>query len=86
MTRDLEKTNDLKEEEENTIRGTVEMKDETKAEKKKKGKDMKKEEIETRRVRPTDRVIPGGQEEKDLDPKDKEEADPEVIPMVQENH
>ena len=83
MTRDL---NDMKEEEENTIGGAVEMKDETKAGKKKKGKDTKKEEIETRRVRLTDGVIPGGQEEKDLDPKDQEEADPEVIPMVQENH
>ena len=54
MTKDLEKTNDMKEGEENTIRGAVEMKDEAKAEKKKKGKDMKKEEIETRRARPTD--------------------------------
>ena len=89
MTRDLEKTNDRKEEEETTIGGAVEMKDETKAEKKKKGKYMKKEEIETRRVRPTDGVIPGGLEEKDLDPKDQEEADPEdreEVPMVQKNH
>ena len=54
MTRDLEKMNDMKEEEQNTIRGAVEMKDETKARKKKKEKDTKKEEIETRRDRPTD--------------------------------
>ena len=94
MTRDLEKTNNMKEEEENTIGGAVEMEDETKAGMKKKGKDTKKEETETRRVRPTDRVIPGGQEEKDLDPKDlnpkdQEEADPEdreEMPMVRENH
>ena len=58
----------------------AEVKDETEAGKKKSGKDTKKEEIETK-----DEVIPGGPEEKDLDPKDQEGANPvdrEEVPMV----
>ena len=89
MTRDLEKTDDMKKEEEGTTGEVVEMKDKAETGKKKTGEDTKKEEIETRRVRPTDGVIPGGLEEKDLDPKDQEEADPEdreEVPMVQKNH
>ena len=47
MTRDLEKTDDMKKEEEGMTGKAAEMKDETEAGKKKTGEDTKKEEIET---------------------------------------
>ena len=77
MTRDLEKTDDMKKEEEGTTGEVVEMKDKAETGKKKTGEDTRTEEIETERVRPEDEVVPGGLEEEDLDPKDKDEANPE---------
>ena len=65
MTRDLKKTDDMKKEEEGMTGKAAEKKDETEAGKKKTGEDKKKEETETK-----DEVVPGGLEEKDLDPKE----------------
>ena len=77
MTRGLEKTDDMKEEEDGTTGGTVEMKDKTETKKRKTGKDMRTEEMETERIWPEDEAVPGCLEEEDLDPKDQEEANPE---------
>ena len=65
MTRDLKKMDDMKKEEEGMTGKAAEKKDETEAGKKKTGEDKKKEETETK-----DEVVPGGLEEKDLDPKE----------------
>ena len=84
MTRDLKKTDDMKKEEEGMTGKAAEKKDETEAGKKKTGEVTKKEETETK-----DEVVPGGLEEKDLDPKDQEGANPEdqeEVPIVRENH
>ena len=47
MTRDLEKTDDMKKEEEGTTGEVVEMKDKAETGKKKTGEDTRTEEIET---------------------------------------
>ena len=72
MTRDLEKTDDMRKEEEAVTGEAVEMKDEAEARKKKTGEDTKKEMIETK-----DEVVPRGLEENGLDPKDQEGTNPE---------
>ena len=61
----MEKTDDMKKEEEGMTGEAVDMEDETEAGKEKKGEDTKKEEIETK-----DEAVPEGLEEKDLDPKE----------------
>ena len=84
MRRDLEKTDDMKKEEEGMTGEAVDMEDETEAGKEKTGEDTKKEMIGTK-----DEVVPRGLEENGLDPKDQEGTNPEdreVVPMVQKNH
>ena len=77
MIRGLEKTDDMKEEEEGTTEEIAEMKDKKETGKKETGEFTRIEEIETKRVRPEEEAAPGCLEEEDLDPKDQEKANPE---------
>ena len=74
MTRGLEKTDDMKEEEDGTTGGTVEMKDKTEKKKRKTRKNTRTEEMETGRICPGDEAVHGCLEEEDPDQRDQEEA------------
>ena len=63
MARGLEKTDNMKEEEDGMTGGTVDMKDKTEPKKKKTGKDTRSEEMKTERVWPEDEAVPGCPEE-----------------------